>query len=418
MARRRRLFADYGGDIASYRKGSGEQMESIVVVIHNYAAFTELYDDKEEAVSALSREGTRYGIYFVLTAASTTAVRFRILQNFKQLFVLQLNDASEYTSVLGSTGGVQPSPMHGRGIFKTDAAYEFQTARPSSAAAGDLDFVRTTCDELSRAWSGPVARRVPILPMRVTMQALVGETACPDLRAVPVGIDARTLDVVEHDLQRRFVTLVLSQSGEAEGFVGALAQASAERCGVRTLVLDAGESIVACSPACEHAAGASAAKAAVEALFHEMVERNNAAADARAAGEPAPAFEELVVLTPSLTGLLDALDEENRDRFTATLLKCDATLGASFVLADPEPLASGHAQQPWLRPHLTGMDGIWVGDGFAAQYTLQASKTSAFMYEEIGPDFGYVLAKGKARLVKLLATSDEELAAKEIGVAP
>ena len=35
MVRRRRLFADHGGDIASYRKGSGEQMESILVVIDN-----------------------------------------------------------------------------------------------------------------------------------------------------------------------------------------------------------------------------------------------------------------------------------------------------------------------------------------------------------------------------------------------
>jgi S-DNA-T family DNA segregation ATPase FtsK/SpoIIIE len=141
---------------------------------------------------------------------------------------------------------------------------------------------------------------------------------------------------------------------------------------------------------------------------------NTAAADARAAGDPVPSFEELVVLTPSLSGLLDALDAQNRDRFTATLQKCDASLAATFVLADSEPLAAGHVQQPWLRPHLTGVDGIWVGDGFATQYTLQAGKTSAAMYEEIGPDFGYVLAKGKARLVKLLTTSDEELAAEEI----
>ena len=407
IARRRRLFSDHGGDITSYRRHSGRQVESIVVVIHNYSAFSERYDGKEESIAALSREGVRYGIYFVLTAASTTAIRLRILQNFKQFFVLQLNDPGEYSSVLGNIGGVVPSPLYGRGIVKTDGVYEFQTAKPSMAATSDLDFVRAASEELARAWQGPVAPRVPVLPTHVTMEALAGRTACPDLGAVPVGIDARTLDVVEYDLRRRLVTLVVSQTGEVDGFISALAQALAEHCQVRTIVLDADAAVSAPLSACDLLAGEAAVNRGVAALYEEMVRRNNTMADARATGDPEPAFDGMVVLVPSLGGLLEALDEQNSDRFRATLLKCDASLGASFVLADSEALAANHVQQAWLRPHHTGMDGIWIGDGLATQYTLQAARTSSSMYDDIGPEFGYVLTKGKARLTKLLTLEDQ-----------
>ena len=48
--RRKKLFADYGGDYSSYIKMSGQKLPSIVIAIHNFAAFTEMYEEKEEAV--------------------------------------------------------------------------------------------------------------------------------------------------------------------------------------------------------------------------------------------------------------------------------------------------------------------------------------------------------------------------------
>lgn len=133
MEQRKKLFADYGGDYDSYIKASGNTLPSIVIVINNFAAFTEVYEEKEEAVSYLSREGTKYGVYFVLTALGTGAVRFRLLQNFKQLFVLQLNDESDYSTVVGKTDGLFPSKYKGRGLVKRDDLYEFQIASLTEA---------------------------------------------------------------------------------------------------------------------------------------------------------------------------------------------------------------------------------------------------------------------------------------------
>ncbi len=322
--------------------------------------------------------------------------------------MLQLNDASDYTNVLGSTEGVQPSPIHGRGIFKTGTSYEFQTARPSRAAQNETAFIKEACARMAEEWTGPAARRVPILPERVTASALLDDVACPDLKAVPVGIDARTLEVADFDFRKRLVTLVLSQSGESDGFISGLADALAQKCEKRTIVLDPGQLLTLPDHArLVHVQRPSAVSEAVVGLFDELVARHNRVADARAAGEPLPLHDDLICVVPALTGLLDSLSADIRDKFTAILLKCDASTRASFILADSEGAAAALARMPWLKPHVSGGDGIWIGDGFAVQYTLQTAKTAGALYDEIGAQFGYVLAKGKPRLVKLLTAGED-----------
>jgi DNA segregation ATPase FtsK/SpoIIIE, S-DNA-T family len=213
---------------------------------------------------------------------------------------------------------------------------------------------------------------------------------------------------VSYDFERRFVSLVLSRSNDTEGFVAGVAAAVTDRCGTKAVVLDPAAAIAQQS---EHGfevlCGNVEVNAAVAGLFDEMVSRHNAAADARTAGEPASPCDHIFCLVPTLTRLLEELTDANRDKFTAMLLKCDTSLGASFVFADTATAAETIMHQPWAKAHLTRTDGIWVGDGFTDQYTLQISKTTPEMYEEIGSDFGYVVKKGKPCLVKLLTVAEE-----------
>lgn len=67
-----------------------------------------MYEDYENDMLNLTREGTKYGIYFILTATATNALRFRMLQNIGQSYVLQMTDETDYAAVLGKTGGLVP----------------------------------------------------------------------------------------------------------------------------------------------------------------------------------------------------------------------------------------------------------------------------------------------------------------------
>ena len=103
MNSRRGLFSDYGGDYAGYCKNSGRIVPNIVVVLNNYAGFVEQYEDLQDDFSLLSRDGVKYGIYFIVSASNTNAVRYRTQQNFKIMMTMQLNDPTDYSIIVGKT---------------------------------------------------------------------------------------------------------------------------------------------------------------------------------------------------------------------------------------------------------------------------------------------------------------------------
>jgi WXG100 family type VII secretion target len=111
------------------------------------------------------RQGTNFSltVFLILTAANGGAIRYRLFQNFKQLFVLQLNDASDYSAILGHVDGVYPSRFKGRGIFKSDCVYEFQIThvdRDADNLRGKLEEIQKQMDGLSNAWQSDAANTI------------------------------------------------------------------------------------------------------------------------------------------------------------------------------------------------------------------------------------------------------------------
>ena len=77
--------------------------------MNNYSGFAEQYEDLQDEFSLLTRDGVKYGIYFAVTASSVNAVRYKTQQNFKNMLTMQLNDATDYSIVVGKTVGLFPS---------------------------------------------------------------------------------------------------------------------------------------------------------------------------------------------------------------------------------------------------------------------------------------------------------------------
>lgn len=100
-----------------YEKATGRSLTTIVTIIDNYAAFNELYENLVDELAYLSREGSKYKIYFIITATAVNEVKYKISQNFGKQYVLQMNDKSDYSSVFGNVKGVYPSKLIGRGLI-------------------------------------------------------------------------------------------------------------------------------------------------------------------------------------------------------------------------------------------------------------------------------------------------------------
>ncbi|XID94296.1 type VII secretion protein EssC [Paenibacillaceae bacterium WGS1546] len=414
VEQRKKLFADYGGDYQSYLKASGDSLPSLVVAIHNYAAFAETYDDKEEAISYLTREGLKYGIYFVLTAANTGAVRYRILQNFKQIYVLQLNDPTDYSGVLGNVDGIYPSKFKGRGIYKTDRVYEFQIAHVHRDTDRIFEYVRQACMEHAQRWTQAAAPKIPILPERIDLDYLADELQYGRQQGVPIGVEKHSLALAYYSFEQAVVHLVLSQSNDKADFLQGVAEVLAARPGANVLVLDPHEQFRNQANR-KYALETSGLEERVNEWFRTLVSRNNSYKDAQERGEAPPEFDELVCVVHSLSGLMSRLSEDAQDKLKVMLEKAEAAYRVSFIVSEAVGNLSTMAYDSWFKAKVSLSDGIWLGNGIADQYQLKIGKLTNDLYQEIGDEFGYRLTKGKPTLIKLLTSVTTEPEAISVG---
>ena len=398
---RRNLFSEFGGDYASYCKNSGKTVPNIVVMINNYAGFAEQYEDLLESFALLSRDGVKYGIYFVVTASTTNAVRYVVAQNFKTVMTMQLNDASDYSVVVGKTDGLVPTKCKGRGLIAFDKVYEFQTAQCTDAS-DVFDFLSAFCNEL-RKNADRFAKKIPVLPNIVKVSDV--EADITDFSSVPVGIGKKNLFTVSANIAGKVVTPVVSSdivdtAPFAEEWLKVVS-----RCG-STVVID-NEKIL------ENTDGLNILDKDVEdfvnELFDETVLRNNTYKDAKLDEASLEGFERRVIVIIGLKKMFDKLSDQGREKLGLILLKDEAIYKLHFVIAESLSNFSSMNYDDWYKKQITGTEGIWVGDGVADQYMLKIGKLNNELYEEVGTEYGYVFNRGKYTLVKLLSSAEEDI---------
>lgn len=396
VAGRKKLFADWGGDYQEYIKKADVKVPNIVVVVNNYAGFSESCEELRDTLLQLSREGSKYGIYFILTASNANTVLFRLQQNFKQTFVLQMVDKNEYSSIMGHINGVVPSKYKGRGIIRTDAVYEFQTADICQAEY-QAEFIARLSEKLT-AMTPARARAIPVMPSEVHAKDMAPYLR--DLSCVPLGVEKESLNVRCIDLQKPFLSMMTASSVDVllptvrglAVLIGQLDEITLE-CWDASGVLSAGKNFKVLTAQYEDA---------VIKLFDEMVLRNNTFADSKNQESAMAGFDERLYIIVGLTDIMQQLSEDVRDKLETLLDKGRAVYRMHIVLADKVDHVGKWQGYSWFKTHLNVSNAVWVGDGFANQYYIKVTKMSNALYAEIGSQFGYVIDQGKSVLVKLL----------------
>ena len=404
ITKRKKLFADYGGDIKSYY-ASGKSIESIVVVISNFSAFTETYEEKEAAVAYLSREGTKYGIYFVLTSLGTGGVRFRLLQNFKQLITLQLNDENDYSTIVGKTEGLFPSKFKGRGLLRKDALYEFQTASITEDEV-PFNFIKQDCQKLAEEWDGNRARKVPVLPEHVDIDFMSEANDMSKDGKFPIGVEKSTLDIHYYSFVTKYINLVISAGYEYRDFINAMCQLIEKNTSIRPIIIDPVKAISVKESSVSRST--KECEEAIDGLFDIVLYRNNTYKEAIENGTQCAEFEQKYVVISSLNVLLSNIDDEHMQKLNLILEKGSNEYNLSIILGDQVKSFTQISYEKWYKTNLSTADGIWIGDGITEQYLIKASKTTNEMHQAIGPEFGYSFVNGKCTKLKVLGINKGE----------
>ncbi len=397
---RKQKFSSYGGDMQSYIRESGDKIANIVILINNFASFMEQYDQHEDDVIYLTREGTKYGIYFVVTAVNTNDIRYRVLQNFNQQFVLQLNDISDYASVLGNVAGTYPTKYKGRGIFRGEEVYEFQTAYITERGTNVVSFIREYCQQLKETYGTGIANKIPVLPDRVTAD-LVCENG-NDLDRVPLGISKDKLEIQYLNMGKSTISLMLSlEMSDMLAFVNGMIQVVAGIEGTQIILLDPNHRIkIADSLKMEHYIDDMETK--VVEMFNLLVKRNNRYKECNGHLPEGETFEPMVYILQDYSSIFDQLSIDGRDKLKVLLEKNEPEYAVHFLICEEAGNMSIRTVEPWYKKHCTKGNGVWIGNGIADQYVLKLLSAGRELRQDIADNFGYIVQNGNYSLIKLV----------------
>ncbi|TCK90650.1 S-DNA-T family DNA segregation ATPase FtsK/SpoIIIE [Natranaerovirga hydrolytica] len=159
---RKELFEQAGCDSFISYRASGNNLPSLIILIDNYFALSETYEEIDEQMVVLSREGVKYGIFLVATASNASLIRYKLTVNFKMAIAYQLVEKGEYDGVVGRREGLEPTNLPGRGLIRSKPPLEFQTMLPEYKEYSTEEIIEWISNEEKNK-----ATPIPIMPSKV-----------------------------------------------------------------------------------------------------------------------------------------------------------------------------------------------------------------------------------------------------------
>ncbi len=394
MEDRKKKFQEYSGDFKTYIKNSGNTLPNIVIIINNYEVYDDMYNTYEEELNDLTRDGVKYGIYFVFTSSTTNGLKLKLRQNINQIFVLQQTNESDYSTLLGNVKKRYPSKAFGRGIVKLDDIYEFQTA---SVCEKDniSSFVKMKSSEIM----GEKAKSIPVLPNRINKKMI---ESYQEAGSVVVGIEKNTLQISHYDYMKNTCDLISMQDIEIcpKFIIPFLEQLQSSH--VTLYVLNAENLHLGNTISNMYT---SKFDEFVTTLSNALKNQLTTYQNKNLKGKFAP----VLVVIIGLESLKEQLSDENKTKINQLFLDGKKLGIYQFILVEGISKIKKVELEPWYKETVNNTNAIWLGAGIADQYTIKLSKTPKELKEEIPQNFCYVVKKGIATLVKFVEEYNEKM---------
>lgn len=407
---RKILFSDYNGDYYTYCKNTGKKIPSIVVVINNYESYQETYSQFDETLIVLTRECNRYGIFFVLTVNTPNGLRFKLRQNFSLIYALQQNNDDDYTTILGNVHKNYPAKIFGRGIFKIDDVYEFQTALVYEKD-NIIKYVKKKNEELKNKYSSS-ASSIPTLPKSIGYKEIseyLGEK-----NKLVIGIDKSNLEVCKFDFNKNYVTVVsLLDLSMSSNFVNAL---------INQILLDNNSTLAVINAEDYYINEKYRDKYQyIDQQFNEIfTSLSNFLSEQKTRYEEnnynKSIFnnsEKIYCIIIGIESFKTRLNDENKNKF-ADLFNNGKDLGiVNFIIVDSIDKIKKIEIESWYKNSVNNNFGIWIGNGINDQFSIKVSQKIDDMKENVPDNFCFVIKRGKAQYVKYVENLEIDLDKKQ-----
>jgi S-DNA-T family DNA segregation ATPase FtsK/SpoIIIE len=225
------------------RRQTEERLADVVLVVDNWPAVKQEFEELEPQLQEIAARGLGYGIHLVLSANRWIDVRSALREAIGGRLELRLHDPSESAIDRKAAANLAPG-VPGRGL--TGDGHQFQTALPrldGRPSVVDLSIaVERLVAAAAAAWPGAQAPPVRVLPRTLRLEEL--PAVADDVAAgVPIGVSERDLCPVYLDPSSGDPHFLVFGDGETgktnllRTFLrGLVARASADK--IQLLVID------------------------------------------------------------------------------------------------------------------------------------------------------------------------------------
>ena len=410
ISERKRILADYNGDFNYYNKKSNKKMPLIVVVMNNYEAFSENYQIHDENMLKLTREGSMYGIVFIASVTGTNTIRYRLRQNFKQEFVLQLNDEMDYSSILGNIRKMYPSKLYGRGLVKLDNVYEFQTAHPYDPEKLS-EYIVSVCEKL-KTESKSFAEPVQILPEIVTADYI--NSKLRGIEGVPIGVNKSTLAITSWDFKNTNATLVSAMEYDTMNyFIEPFINQFSEVKDSTVLVFDALDMMKDAQNKDNIYYYKKDFDKVLNSLNDTLTKQKDVLMKNNYNKSIFDNIKPVVCIIIGIENLLMKVSTDVKIKYNTIVDNAALTQTIKFIFVDTIDIFKKIEYDSWYKAIVKNNQGIWLGNGIADQYTIKLSKITRELQQELEPGFGYVIKRGVPILTKFLTTEEKGYRSEE-----
>lgn len=395
---RKKMFADYYGDYQYYIKNSGKQIPTLVVIINNFEAFSEIYTNFEDEILQLTREGLKYGVTFIFSVTTSNAIRYKLAKNFRQKISLQLNDDNEYSNIFDRVRDKLPSKIYGRGLIELSSLHEFQTAHIIDVENIN-EYIINKCKELKEN-SKLIAKKIMVLPERVTMAMISSEIK--GLSSIPFGLEKESLEVAKYNFLSNTANLIVSQDySSSSKFINSFISSLHLQNSFDVSIVDNDELINIKNVDGFKYYGSDCnryfdeTKAVVENQYEEYKTNNFSK-------KSLEKYKKKVTIIVGLEKFKTRLTDEKQKELDALFNKIQEMQKDVYIFIDNVDKLKKLEYDSWYRSIVVSNQGIWLGNGIADQFALKLVKVGRELYQEIGNDFGYNVIRGVPTLVKLV----------------
>lgn len=399
---RKSKFASFGGTYQSYIASNKEYIPNIVVIINNFESFSENFEDYIDGLNQLLRDAYKYGIYFILTASNDNSIRIKTKQNIALTYVLQQNDEMDYSMILGNCRDKSPAKVKGRGLFKKDNIYEFQTALV--AKEDQYKFITDFCKACATKTEYR-ARKIPVLPKVVDYNAIIKDvSSSPNM---VIGINKNTLNAETYNFKKNPINLICSlELDYTTSFINSLINEVIYTKEYEVLFINSSEVNIK---------NDNLEGKLYTNRYDELIESMATYVDKVYAAYEQAEFNESILINQQkymvfVYGVYDfynKLKDETKTKLSELVKKDNQVNLVSFIFIDNPDVIKSYAYEEWFRDGCDVSRGIYIGSGISDQSLFRIAKFDRESREEIPNNYGYIIQNSKISQIKLLESFEE-----------